>query len=105
VPVQGREDVLWAGMQSWQSFRTAREQSSLTLRQFPGEEFEIEFEEGRGRLFRHCEILFPQNLVNDPGVGLARALHTSEVVDHAELLLEHMLEGLDSGAPGIDQRA
>ena len=49
--------------------------------------------------------MFPQNLLDDAGVGFARDLHAAEIVDHAELLPEHILERLDARAAGINQRA
>ena len=104
VAGQEGEDVLRPGLQSWQQFCHAREERSLALRQFIRQEFEIEFEEQRGRLLRHRDLLLAQNLVDDAGVGLARDLDATEVVDHAELQPEHLLERFDAGAAGVDQR-
>ncbi len=88
-----------------EQFRHSWKDPSLPLRQLVHEEFEIEIEKSRGRFIRHCDLLLPQNLVHDAGIGLARDFHPTQVVRDSELLLQDVLERLDPGAAGIDQGA
>ena len=99
------EDVLRPRLQAREQLLHAREKFSLPQWQFPREEVDIEIEERRGHFLVHGNILLPQNLVDDAGVGLARDLHSAQVVGHAKLLLEHVLERLDTSTPGINQGA
>lgn len=42
--------------------------------------------------------------MNDASIGLARDFYAAQIVENAELFLEHLLERLNPGAAGIDQR-
>ncbi len=75
------------------------------LRQLVHEEFKIKIEKSRGRFIRHRDLLLPQNLVHDAGIGFARDFHSAQVVRDSKLLLQDILERLNPGAAGIDQGA
>jgi hypothetical protein len=102
---QETEDILRSRSQAKQQFLHSRQERSLASWQFTGQKFDIEIEE-RGRcLFARFNLLFPQNLVDDAGIGLPGDFHAVQIVGNAELLLQHSLERLDAGAAGINQRA
>ena len=105
VAGQESEHILRAGLKPRQQFCNAGQKSSLALRQFIRQKFEIQFKKGRGVFLRHRDILFPQDLVDDAGIGFARDLDAIEIVDHAELVPQHRLERSDPGSAGVDQSA
>ena len=75
------------------------------MRQFEGEQIEIAFEKQGRVLRRHRNLLFAQDLVHDPDIGSPRDLDSLEIIGHAELLPEHILQRLKPGTAGINQRS
>lgn len=75
------------------------------MRQFEGKQFEITFEKQGRVLRRYRDLLFAQDLVHDPDIGSPRDLDSLEIIGHAELLPEHILQRLKPGTAGINQRS
>jgi hypothetical protein len=104
VAGQKTKHILRARLEPVEQLPHAWQNPSIALRKLAGQKFHIEIEEGRGRLFIHRNVLLAQNLVHDPGISFARDLDSMQIVGNPKLLFQHILERLETRAPGIDQR-
>jgi hypothetical protein len=74
------QHILRPRLEPEQQFVHAREDCAFALGKLARQKFDIEIEEGRGRLLIHSDLLFAENLMNDSGISLARDLDPVQIV-------------------------
>jgi hypothetical protein len=79
--------------------------STLPLRQFLGEQSDIQIEKGMHVFVVYRRAVLPENLPGDPGIGPARDFHAVQIALSAKTLRGRTDDRTLSGRAGVDQRA